>query len=541
MATKNIQLPPQPSGRRLTIDETARQIVIVGANGAGKSRFTARMAKDAGNRAYVLSALNAIFERTNGSTGNEVIDGRYNTCVSSGLLHAAESTQFDRVLALLMHDEMLNLINYKITRRSAPDTPLLPTPLDSVIDVWQQVFPDNRVLIESGRMLFSRRPDGETDGDEGYAPSRLSAGEKAVLYYIGAMVFAPKRSLVFVDSPELFLHPTVTQSLWNHLEIMRPDCRFIYTTHDLDFAASRSSSSAIWVRNYDPRTLTWDYEVLPAQSVLTDDIYRSILGSRKPVLFIEGEARRSIDSKLYPLIFREFTVQPLGSCNKVIEATRTFNDLNAFHHLDSRGIVDRDRRDVKEVEYLRGKRIMVPEVAEVENLLLVEEVVRTVASFRGKDENSVASKVRRYVINEFRHELEQQALLHTRHRVKRIVECRIDGRFQNIDVLERHMATLPREINPRGIYENLCREFRDYVKRSDYAAILRVYNQKSILPGSNVAVMCGLKDKDDYLYTILKILRHDSPEATRLRNAILQCFNLSSGSILPDSDDNDEN
>lgn len=522
MAQNSLLLPPQPDGSRLKVDEAARQIVIVGANGSGKSRFTARMAADAGPKAFPLSALNALFGRPQESTGNPVIDSLYEKAVAAGMPHSAQASQLDRVLALLMHDEMLNLIGYKLRLRSHPETQLRPTRLDSVIDLWQQVFPGSKVLIESGRLLFAR--DADTDDSQGYSPTRLSAGEKAVLYYLAAISYAPKRATVFVDSPEMFLHPTVTQSLWNHIELLRPDCRFVYTTHDLDFAASRTASSAIWVRHYDPSSITWEYEVLPPNTTISDDIYRSILGARKPVLFIEGDARRSIDAKLYPLIFSDFTVQALGSCNKVIEATRTFNDLNTFHHMDSFGIVDRDRRDGKEVDYLRGKRIMVPDVAEVENLLLLEEVIRAVASACGKDENTVSSSVKRYIIKEFRHDVAQQALLHTRHRVKRIVECRIDGRFPNIEMLEKHLTTLPHEINPRGIYKELLQKFQSYVVTGDYSAILRVFNQKSILPGCNVAQLCGLRDKDDYLYAILKILRQDSPQANRIRRAVLKCF-----------------
>lgn len=525
MSQSSLLLPPLPDGSRMQVDESARQIVVVGANGSGKSRFTARMINDAGPKAFPLSALNAIFEQRHDRTGNQRIDTLYDEALASGMPHNEMTTQFDRVLALLMHDEMLNLINFKLSVRRQPDLKMTPTRLDTVIDTWVQVFPDSRVLIESGRLLFARDTDGDTE--PGYTPSRLSAGEKAVLYYISAMSYAPKRATVFVDSPEMFLHPTVTRMLWNLLEIMRPDCRFVYTTHDLDFAASRSASSAIWVRRFDAQTNTWDYDVLPPHTAISDEIYQSILGSRKPVLFIEGDERRSIDAKLYPLIFRDFTVQALGSCNKVIEATRSFNDLNAFHHMDSFGIVDRDRRDAKEVAYLRGKRIMVPEVAEVENMLLLEEVVRAVASFCGKDESRVADRVRQSIMNDFRHDLRQQALLHTRHRVKRFMECRIDGRFQSIEMLEKHMAALPAEINPRGMYEGFLKEFRSYVDNDDYASVLRVYNQKSILPGCNVAGLCGLKDKDDYLYTILKILRRDSPESNRIRTAVTASFGLS--------------
>ncbi len=520
---KSLLLPPLPSGKRISIDDTARQIIIVGANGAGKSRFTAYIAAESADKPFQLSALHAIFKHNSGNSGNDVIDRDYFEAIRQGMPHEDQTSQFERVLALLMRNEMLSLLKFKLHRRNSADAQLPMSALDTVIDLWEEVFPGNKVLTESGQLLFT---NDSSESREGYAPSSLSAGEKAVLYYTGAMTLAPKRSTVFVDSPEMLLHPTVIRSLWNHIEAMRPDCRFVYTTHDLDFAASRSASSTIWVRKYDPQRITWDYEVMPPQTVITDEIYRSILGSRKPVIFTEGDGRRSIDAKLYPLIFRNYTIQALGSCNKVIEATRTFNDLNAFHHMDSLGIVDRDRRDAKEVEYLRGKRIMVPDVAEVENILLIEEVVRAVADYCGKDEDSVAVRVKKSILAEFRNDLRRQALLHTRHRVKRIMECRIDGRFESIDVLERHMADLPREINPRGIYDDFCREFQKYLIEKDYGSVLRVYNQKAMLPGCNVAGMCGLRDKDEYLYTILRILRGKNSGAARIRNAVLRCFNL---------------
>ena len=97
---------------------------------------------------------------------------------------------------------------------------------------------------------------------------------------------------------------------------------------------------------------------------------------------------------------------------------------------------------------------MVPEVAEIENIMMLEEVVRAVASARGKDEDRVFEKVKRSVIAQFRHDLRQQALMHTRHRVKRTVEYRIDGRFNNINLFEEHIASLVNELNPRGLYES---------------------------------------------------------------------------------------
>ena len=256
-----------------------------------------------------------------------------------------------------MHEEMLNLIGYKLAIANDSQSKLKRTKLDKVIEIWQEVFPDNKVLINSGKILFSRGLDPEN-----YSALKLSDGERAVLYYAGAVLYAPHNSVIFVDSPEMFLHPTLTSSLWNRLETLRRDCAFCYTTHDPDFASSRNGAPVIWVRDCDIEQHAWDYDIMPSQDGIASELYMSLVGARKPVLFIEGDSHRSIDARLYPLIFPDFTVRSLGSCNKVIEATRTFNGLASFHRLDSMGIVDRDRRDDKEVEYLtRQKHFWFPE------------------------------------------------------------------------------------------------------------------------------------------------------------------------------------
>lgn len=519
---RGIQLPPMPDGTRYNIDPGKHQIVIIGANGAGKSRFREQLGIDLDQRAYRISALNALYYRGTPDAARNPTDRMYEQNVAPHQSAFQATTGLERIMALLMHDEMLNLLNYKIRHLSDADASLQPTRLDTVINLWQEIFPDNRILIESGELLFSR----SSESTDRYSAKKLSAGERAVIYYLGAMVYAPRNAVVLVDSPDMFLHPTILQSVWNRIETMRPDCTFVYTTHDLDFAASRQSAVKVWVRGFNPTAMVWDYTILPEGNSISEEIYMAILGARKPVLFIEGDPNRSIDAKLYPLIFRDFTIKSLGSCNKVIESTRTFNDLNALHQMDSYGIVDRDRRDAREVAYLRDKKVMVPEVAEVENILMLEEVIRAVASFRGRDEERVFQRVKRQILNEFEHDLRQQALLHTRHRVKRTVEYRIDGKFNSITMLENHMLGLMHEINPRGLYENFCREFSRYKAEGDYPAVLRVYNQKSMLPNSNVAGLCGLKSKEEYIDTILKILHTDRPEAQRIRNAVRRCFNI---------------
>ncbi|MDE6450114.1 MAG: DUF4435 domain-containing protein, partial [Muribaculaceae bacterium] len=426
-----LKLPASGDGARHEIPLCARSLVIIGANGSGKSRFASFMAHDLGPRGFRVSALDALYRQ-----GSAADDGAVSRLHRDAGVALGGDTEFDRLMALLLHDEMTNLISYKLARASGKqDAGLGVTRLDRLIELWQEIYPGNRMLVGSERLQFVRHGQ-----EECYAANRLSDGERAVLYLGGAMLYAPRGAVVMVDSPEMFLHPTVMQGLWNRLEQMRPDVTMVYTTHDLEFASSRPGAAVVWVRNYDPAAVTWDYSVLPPGSPLGEELYMTIMGARKPVLFIEGDGVHSIDGRLYPLVFKDYTVKPLGSCNKVIESTRTFNDLNSFHHMDSTGIVDRDRRTDAEVEYLRRKNVLVPSVAEIENILLLEEVVRAAAAARGRNEDQVARRVKQNVIKMFAGEYRQQALMHTRHHVKRTVENRGDGRFSSSDELERHMA-----------------------------------------------------------------------------------------------------
>lgn len=513
-------LPPKSDGTRIKLPTDARQVTIIGANGSGKTRFTYFLEDSLKPDVFRLSALDAIYE-SNGCSNH--IDKLYDKALSlSGFLHTDARTTFDRLMVMLLNEEMSHLVAYKVALARGERALLEESKLDAVIRRWQEVFPENHVLREGGGLLFSREGD-----DKAYSQKKLSHGEKTVLYYFGAVLYAPANATIFVDNPGIFLHNSILRRLWDTIEEMRPDCRFVYTTHDVDFAASRSENSVVWVRSYNPDSVTWDYDLLPSDSGLSEEVYMALIGARRPVMFIEGDSTHSIDAKLYPLIFKDYNVKALGSCNKVIEATRAFNDLRAFHHLESCGIVDRDRRDEKEVAYLRGKNIFVPDVAEIENILMLEGVVKSVARFNGCDEDKVFSGVRHAIVRMFKQDLRQQALLHTRHRVKRTVEYRVDGRFTNINALEEHMQNLVKEINPRGLYEQFCRKFSQMAALDDYAGILRVYNQKSMVPRSNVGQLCGLAgSKEAYVQNVLAILKSDSPEADAVRLAITECFGV---------------
>ena len=518
----DIRLPKGKDGKQLTLQNSRRQITVVGANGSGKTRFVNRMMEYAGEKAFCFSALDAIYS-TKDEKPENCITRQYRQMVQDAqFVKPVADTEFEMLLYMLITDEMTDLLSYKL-QKAGTDTPVeIPkTKIDTVIRLWKKVFPKNEVLRGSGLIRF------KNDSGEGeFKPLQLSQGEKAVFFYIGASLYAPHGSISFVDSPTMFLHQSITQSLWSAIEELRSDCTFVYQTHDLEFPASRTDNLTIWVRSCDIAKDEWDYEIVHPHEKLSEQLILDIIGSRKPVLFVEGDDSHSIDIRLYSLIFPEYTVKPMGSCNKVIETVRSFNDMQSFHRLDSSGIVVRDRLNEEEVSYLREKRIYVPDVAEVENIFMLEGVIRTIAAMKGKKDMDVFMRVRSSVLAMFKGELRQQALMHTRHRVKHTVEVIVDQKFPNITALEQHLENLVDKIRPHAIYDRLCREFNIYVQHSDYNAVLRVYNQKSMLIDSNVAQLCGLRSKDEYIKTVLNVLRHGGKEADKIRATIKRCFEI---------------
>ncbi len=481
--TRSIPLPPISSGASTPAFPATKQLTIVGASGAGKTRFMRCLVKNAGDKAFVLSPLGTV----KGTGADSSIQALYEQHHSGHFpLDGQLETDLDRLAAMLMHDEFTYLLSVKSSRLMGNrKAHFEPTRLDTLVDVWQRIFPDNQVMRQQGQLLFS------TGSGEGLVSAmKLSSGERTVLYYVAALLYAPEGAMVFVDEPSMFLHPSLLQPLWNAVEGLRPDCTFVYNTSDTEFLASRTSNVCIWVRNYNAEAHTWDYSLL-APGSLPDDLFITLMGSRRPVLFIEGDATHSIDSKLYPLIFPDCIVRPLGSCNKVIEATRSFSDLSPMHHLESHGIVDRDRRTEHEVKYLRSKHIMVPEVAEIENIFLLEQVIRIMARRRKKNVERVVNRVRHSIIRMFASHHREQVLQHVRHKMKRDLECRADARVNSIDALEKHLHALPSSIDVRSHYNRLITEFKQMIDSRDYAGILRVFNHKPMLPERGVVQLLG--------------------------------------------------
>ena len=491
-------------------------LVVIGANGEGKRSFGIELLEIYDVQAKTISGIHALFisdDESKLSASNEF--ARLQSMIKERLFMPRIS-EYEKLILQLQSEEFEAAVNFKEACKTNNEVDPPITKIDIIQAIWEKMFPHNRLIRKSGFIeLVSTGRDSNS-----YTAGRMSDSEKLVFYLIGAALCACPNALLVIEEPETLLHNSIKNQLWDEIEAIRPDCTFVYLTHDIDFATSRSDSKRIWIRSYDADHSVWDYELIESNESFPEEVYMEILGSRKPILFIEGTDTNSIDSKLYPFIFPDYLVKPMGGCQKVIETTKAFGQLKDFHTLDSKGIVDRDRRTQGEINYLREQHIYVPDVAEVENLLMIEDVIKTVAKRLMKDPDDVFKQVKENVVRLFQKELDSQVILHAKHQVRKKLETTVDRKITTVEQLTEHVESIRLNIHAEEIYKNIKEEFESYIETENYKSILRVYNQKGMLPQSRLCAICGISNKESYLNLILSILKENKEDAEAIRKAI---------------------
>lgn len=517
-----IVLPDKQSGVSGGVLDTqkANALVIIGANGAGKSSFGNELSQLHAGCSERISGVSSLYlnRKDNG-------EARSNLVILQNVLSGQSVSvlsEYEKLMIRLQSEEFEAALNYKEASKKNKSLPPPATKIDRIQAIWEKMFPHNRLIRTSGFLELV----SVNNRSNQYSAERMSDGERIVFYLIGTALCAGENALLVVEEPTLLLHDSIKNSLWDEIENLRPDCTFVYLTHDIRFASSRTFARRIWVRSYNADEHFWDYEILESNESFPEEIYLTLLGSRKPILFIEGTEGYSIDIRLYPLVFPEYMVKPMGGCQKVIETTKAFRQLKDFHTLESMGIVDRDRRTRGEVEYLREQRVMVPDVAEVENLLLLEPVIRVVAERLMKNPDDVFEETKANILRLFEKDLDDQVLLHAKHRVRKRLETAVDRKISTVGELSGHVMNLQETIHVDELYDRLKMKFAAYITNRDYRSVLRVYNQKGMLGQSRLCGLLGISNKGSYLNLVVSILKEEKEGAAAIRAAIKQSLGI---------------
>ena len=510
---RKIRLPYKNEG--LKEIECEQTLILIGANGSGKTRLGTwiEMQSEETERVHRISAQKSLSMPITATpmSMDQAESGLFFGDPSHGFIHKSSSrwggnpaiaqlNDFQKLMILLFSDQVEQSSNYLFNSKKSIEKVVPPiTKLDIVKSVWEKILP-HRELVISGLKIQTSIPERP---EIKYDSSEMSDGERVIFYLISQCVSAPKDAIIIIDEPELHLHKSVQAPLWSEIQKTRDDCLFIYLTHDVDFAVSQNSASRIWLKSYDGTS--WDWEEIPPLDGMPQNLVIEILGSRKNVVFIEG-THSSFDYQLYRIILENFLVIPLGSCAQVIQNTKAFKSNSQFHHLKVFGIIDRDRRSNEEIEALLHHEIYTLDVAEVENLFCIENVLKFLSVKLARDPLIDFQESSDKIFTFIESEIDTQVSLRVISEV-RFCLGNLDEKSQNLYEIQEVFGKLVTSINVESLWREQKLILSDVITRRDYDGLLRLYNRKSIC--SRISPIFGLKEKE-LAEQILRYARSDS-------------------------------
>lgn len=478
------------------IDSTT---VIIGANGAGKSSLINELRKNSIDEMYVLPAQKLLYFVSNTFGRDSInkdqyianlknVETKYNTIqIQTQKIEDDFSSAFTKLITLWVKD-----FAKVVTDNARGVGEVSIALLDRVEQIWNQIFPEITFYPEPNDRVLEVIRNGNK-----YSINGLSDGERCVLFYIGNVLLAPENSYIVVDEPETFLNAAVYNELWDLLISERPDCQFIFASHNMDFVQSRTNATYIWCKKFEaPYNL--EYQKLDDSLNLPLKLLTEVSGTKKPILFCEG-TKTSIDYQIYSKLFSEFCfVKPVQGHKQVIQYTKAYNKLKKSHGNEAYGIIDYDWMDKARIQNYKKKNIFVLPFNEIEMFLIDEEIVNYVLSDDEEDKKQKIKKLRDTVISLCITNKDKIISIALKKKLDEFMEGNlIETREPTEDEARTFLENLSEKFDITVTLENITKMVEDSIASSDFSTILKICNLKNEIIGSKEIkeIVSNLKEK----------------------------------------------
>lgn len=207
--------------------ENKSSIVLIGANGAGKTRMSVWI--DENNPEYPVHRVSAqkslnmpqIVRPTEINAAKEEFlygmtytdkEWLYSYGKKSNRWGNAPETfllnDYEKLMQYLMTEEYEKAIEYRQEHKSGMADFDNITRLEKIQEIWENVILHRKLKISAGKIeVLNHLQDGYYNGSE------MSDGERAVFYFIGEVLCAGENSLIIIDEPENHLHKSILPRL----------------------------------------------------------------------------------------------------------------------------------------------------------------------------------------------------------------------------------------------------------------------------------------------------------------------------------------
>ena len=455
----------------------SNNIVIVGRNGSGKSTLSREFKKIFSDGTTSLSAQRVLYCKNISAipiSGDELkilsnFQNMDKVSSDSGYINLITS-DMEKLMTALIYEHSNVAVKYIDDPNNQSETLLM-----RVRDIWNS-------LISHRKLNIDKMPPYITYNDIEYTFNELSDGEKAIFYFIGHILTAQENSYIIIDEPENHLHPAICNEIWDRLEEERRDCKFIYITHNLGFATGRNAT-ILWNKKFVP-PYNWDVEIFSQNSIIPNQLFLEILGSRKTVCFCEGDYT-SLDYRLYSILFPNFNIIPVNGHREVISYVDAINKIGSKDSLygylpKAIGIVDGDYYNPEQKEAWKKKRVFSLSINEVENILADESLLSYAVKTFAAQENSLNE----YYSKFWKKVSEKKETLAINF-VKEYIHCSLKESYleekSDINKLQNEYNALVSKCEILKLYDNKLNDIDDWINSEDYESAMKFFNLKNCL------------------------------------------------------------
>jgi hypothetical protein len=206
---------PKKTGHPDDIVINTSHIVVIGANGSGKTRFGTDIETRYNKKTHRISAQKSltmpveVSPKSRDRAEAEFFFGNYYPDPRNQNLHLTQKVHnrwgnkpntyllndYEKLMVLLHTEEYEEAIKFKesYTPNQNDEKPI--TKLDKIQNIWESVLPHRRLIKKAGSIetFPTENPDGK------YNASEMSDGERIVFYLIGEAISVQENAILVID------------------------------------------------------------------------------------------------------------------------------------------------------------------------------------------------------------------------------------------------------------------------------------------------------------------------------------------------------
>ena len=278
----------------------------------------------------------------------------------------------------------------------------------------------------------------------------------------------------------------------------RPDCQFIFASHNMDFVQSRTNATYVWCKKFEA-PYNFDFQILEESQEMPLSLLTEVSGTKKPILFCEG-TKTSIDYQIYSKLFSEFCfVKPVQGHKQVIQHTKAYNNLNKMHGNKAYGIIDYDWMDESSIKENKEEGIFVLPFNEVEMILVDEAVVKSCLPFDDdKEKQRKFENLQQSIIESCKENKEKIISIALKKRLDEFLEgnC-IENNKPTKEDVEEFFKKLVNKFDASSTVDYITFIVEESLNSSDFSRILKICNLKKEIIDyrGNTEIVPNFKDK----------------------------------------------